>query len=305
MNEIKINTLIDLNLENYIELTKYIDNHEYEDKFTSPIALFGWTYYGYKFKFKICEINQVILIYIKHKNKQWSLCSSFYNLKNFNLNKIYRLVENDLSKLNDDSNIVYDNITEQMINDWQIDPNKLIQLNYYSNYIYLTETFKTFAGRKLQKKRNHLNNFVKQNYNYELINLNDFKDKQILLEYIENHNKRYQNSDNFSEMQFYKDLILKEIDKTKNYIGLVILINKKIVGVTICYLRKDICEIVLEKAEHEITGLYQFLIQQNLIVNNINKKYIDRQDDAFIEGLRKSKLSYYPIITISRFSSKV
>ncbi|MDE7221789.1 MAG: hypothetical protein K2N40_00760, partial [Ureaplasma sp.] len=92
---------------------------------------------------------------------------------------------------------------------------------------------------------------------------------------------------------------------TEEYVGLVILINKEIVGVTISYLRKDICEIVLEKAEHEIPGLYQFLIQQNLIVNNINQKYVDRQDDAFIEGLRKSKLSYYPILCISRFSSKV
>ena len=208
-------------------------------------------------------------------------------------------------ELNGNSTIIFDNIIEQMINDWKIDRNKLIQLNYYSNYIYLTETFKTLSGRKLQKKRNHLNNFIKQNHNYELIKLNDFKDKQILLEYIENHNKRYQNNDNISEMKFYRDLILKEIDATNDYVGLIVLINKKIVGITICYLRKDICEIVLEKAEHEITGLYQFLIQQNLLVNNIEKKYIDRQDDAFVEGLRKSKLSYYPIVIVTRYSSKV
>ena len=106
-------------------------------------------------------------------------------------------------------------------------------------------------------------------------------------------------------MKFYRDLILKEIDATNDYVGLIVLINKKIVGITICYLRKDICEIVLEKAEHEITGLYQFLIQQNLLVNNIEKKYIDRQDDAFVEGLRKSKLSYYPIVIVTRYSSKV
>ncbi len=305
MNEIKINTLIDLNLENYIQLTKYIDNHEYEDKFTSPVALFGWTYYGYEFKFRICETNQVVLIYIKNKNNQWRLCSSFYELKKLNLNEIYSIIEKDLLELNGNSTIIFDNIIEQMINDWKIDRNKLIQLNYYSNYIYLTETFKTFSGRKLQKKRNHLNNFIKQNYEYELIKLNDFKDKQILLEYIENHNKRYQNNDNISEMKFYRDLILKEIDATNDYVGLIVLINKKIVGITICYLRKDICEIVLEKAEHEITGLYQFLIQQNLLVNNIEKKYIDRQDDAFVEGLRKSKLSYYPIVIVTRYSSKV
>lgn len=305
MSEIKIDTLIDLNLDNYIKLTNYIDNHEYEDKFTSPIALFGWTYYGYKFKFKICEDSNVVLIYIKHENKQWQLCSSFYDLKNFDLNDVYKIVGKDLLELNGKIDISYDNIIEKMIIDWKIDSNKLIQLNYYSNYIYLTDSFKTFAGKKLQKKRNHLNNFVKQNYNYEIINLHNFEDKEALLEYIENHNKRYQNTDNFAEMQFYRDLILKEIYKSNNYVGTIILIDKKIAGITICYLRKEICEIVLEKAEHEITGLYQFLIQQNLITNKINQTYIDRQDDAFVEGLRKSKLSYYPIITVTRFSSKV
>ncbi len=61
-------------------------------------------------------------------------------------------------------------------------------------------------------------------------------------------------------------------------------------------------DIIIEKAEKTIRGLYQFLIKTNLVFHNINTEYVERGDDGGIELLNKSKISYYPIIISERFA---
>lgn len=97
------------------------------------------------------------------------------------------------------------------------------------------------------------------------------------------------------------DLLLNT--QTNPYFVGSLLIKKsinKIVGFTLVYIRPNIAEILIEQTDREIRGMYQYLLSQNLIINNINNWLIDRQDGAWSDNISASKLSYAPKIITKR-----
>lgn len=294
--------LQELNWNNYLELIKFIDEHDFIEEFWSPIAIMSWKFYGFDFYFHILNDESAIIFYIKNVNSNiFSISSSFYN-KNFKYQEKINFIQEDLFKLNKNREISFDQISINMINDWNLD-NNFHEINYVSNYIYNLETLKTFAGKKLQKKRNHLNYFLNNNKDISIKKIQDVNSNDIL-EYCNFHIKTYSEQFNKNELDVYNQFINCEMKKSNNFVGIVIYQNNKIIALTLCYLRKNICEVIIEKANKEIRGLYQFLISENLKLNNINQQYMDRQDDANSEQLAKSKMQYNPIYTIKRYSSK-
>jgi hypothetical protein len=57
----------------------------------------------------------------------------------------------------------------------------------------------------------------------------------------------------------------------------------------------------IEKANINISGLYNFINQQFLLHSFPEAKYVNREDDLGQEGLRKAKLSYQPIRLESKY----
>lgn len=287
---------------NYLELTTFIDDHNYVEKFWSPIAMLEYKSYGLEFYFHILEDESAIIFYAKGtKNNKWKISTSFY-IKNFSLNKINQVISEDLQILNNDLTREYKQISSSMITDWQLDKNNIYEMPYISNYIYKLDVFKTFAGKKLQKKRNHLNYFLLNNSNIVVKNIKELNNQEIL-DFCMKHMINYSQQYNESEINSYQHIINVDMKKNSNFVGIAIYINNQLEALTLCYLRKNICEVIIEKANKNIRGIYQYLIKENLIFNNINQEYMDRQDDYGLDYLTKSKMSYYPIITEHRYSS--
>jgi hypothetical protein len=70
-------------------------------------------------------------------------------------------------------------------------------------------------------------------------------------------------------------------------------------------LNNDTAVIHFEKANPQITGLYQ-LINQWLCQNTLRTfTYVNREQDLGIPGLRKAKLSYHPHHMIEKYSVTV
>ena len=52
----------------------------------------------------------------------------------------------------------------------------------------------------------------------------------------------------------------------------------------------------IEKADSNIPGAYQMINQQFVQHNCTDVMYVNREEDLGLEGLRKAKKSYYPVM---------
>ena len=100
-------------------------------------------------------------------------------------------------------------------------------------------------------------------------------------------------------------LALKNFEKLELKGGLIRL-NGKIIAFTLgSRANEDTFIVHIEKADYTITGSYQMINNQFAINNFEGIKYINREEDLGIEGLRKAKLSYNPIILADNYSATV
>ena len=81
--------------------------------------------------------------------------------------------------------------------------------------------------------------------------------------------------------------------------GGAIKVNGKLVAFTIGGpLTDDTFVVHIEKAFGDINGAYTLINQQFMEHEASKFKYVNREEDMGLEGLRKAKLSYYPEIIL-------
>lgn len=165
-----------------------------------------------------------------------------------------------------------------------------------ADYIYESEKLISLAGKKLHGKRNHINNFIKNypDYQYERIT-DDNKEECIVMA----QEWRVQNGcdDNPEKSAEFCVALrsLKELDEL-GLVGGLIRADGKVVAFSI---GEELCEdtfvVHIEKAYADIQGAYPIINQQFVLHEASAYRYINREEDTGAEGLRKAKLSYYPV----------
>lgn len=178
----------------------------------------------------------------------------------------------------------------------------------YFDYIYDAESLRTLAGRKNQKKRNHLNYFIKEyegRVNYKTLSKEDFNECiRVLKSWIKD--KEAQNSDDEGiddEFIGIKKIfdnydILKEDVKVGG-----VYIDGELQAFSIGEKINDNMAVIhIEKANSDIRGLYQYINQQFLLNEFSDVEFVNREEDLGIEGLRKAKLSYHPCRFVEKFT---
>lgn len=187
------------------------------------------------------------------------------------------------------------------------------QFNYkeerdFFDYVYDGESLRTLAGRKNQKKRNHLNYFLKEfegRYKFRLLEKEDFESCINLLKLWEDNKESGNNKEDGIDDEFVAiKKIFDNYETLKDKVKIFgVFIDDKLQAFSIGeYLNEDMAVIHIEKANAEIRGLFQFINQQFLISEFNNAKLINREEDLGIEGLRKAKLSYHPIKFVEKYT---
>lgn len=178
----------------------------------------------------------------------------------------------------------------------------------YDDYIYRTDALAQLKGNKFSKKRNLINQFRREYLNghdrAELVPINTDNAQeciQFLEEWCEMHEC---GSDEEDILACEKEAAVNTIQNIKTYgvKGLCIRIDGKVSAFGISsYLTPDMGTLQFEKAFPNIKGLYQFLDQMcaQRLFNGFT--YINKENDMQIEGLMKSKKSYYPIEMIESY----
>ena len=84
--------------------------------------------------------------------------------------------------------------------------------------------------------------------------------------------------------------------------GRVVIIDNKVEAMAIGEpLNKDTAVIHIEKASNCFIGLYQFINREFCSSEWSGYKFINREQDLGIKGLRNAKLSYSPIGFINKY----
>lgn len=177
-----------------------------------------------------------------------------------------------------------------------------------ADYIYLADSLKTLAGKKLHSKRNFVNRFMAQYdgmWTYEKL-CDENKD-----DVWQFHKKWHKNAGGTQEELSLKAetcAIKKAIDNYKqlDIIGGVLKISGEIVAFTLGTKSTDDMYVVqIEKGNIEFAGVYPVI--NKLFVENEcqDAVYINREEDLGIEGLRKAKLSYKPFEVKVKYIAKI
>ncbi|MBQ8165367.1 MAG: DUF2156 domain-containing protein [Clostridia bacterium] len=173
------------------------------------------------------------------------------------------------------------------------------------DYIYDTESMISLAGKKLHAKRNLVNRFkadYEGRWEYRQINFAD--DRKLIFEYLEKFKEK-----NGADDEAYREELLA-ITRAFDYsefleiYGGMILIDGEICAFTIgAPQNENAMDILFEKAYFDIKGAYQIIFNEFCINSCRGYKYINREEDLGIEGLRKSKLSYNPLFLTDKYEA--
>lgn len=295
----------DININSKKELDPYFDLVDYEACEYCFSTLYMWQHV-YKTGYFIGDDFAVIVG--EYEGDSFSILPL---AKRDNLSKVIDFVIDHFGSEN--KNIYLRGVTREVIEILKKDyPNKFeyIEERDLFDYVYDAESLRTLAGRKNQKKRNHINYFIKEyegRYEYKLLDKENFDE---CLELIQMWTSNKEDNDEFDEgiddeLAGIKKLF-KDYDVLKDRVKIAgIFIDGKLEAFTIGeLLNANMALVHIEKANPNIRGLYPFINQQFLVNEFEEVEFVNREEDLGIPGLRKAKLSYHPSRFVEKYTVK-
>lgn len=166
------------------------------------------------------------------------------------------------------------------------------------DYIYLEEKLRTLSGKKLQSKRNLINRFMAAydgRWSYEDITPETTREAYAFhLKWCRKNGCLH--NDSFEGETCAIVLALEHFEELGIRGGMLRLDGEVIAFTLGCPAAEDMFVVQIEKADSDIAGAYQMINQQFVLRNCGGFQYINREEDLGLEGLRKAKLSYYPVM---------
>jgi hypothetical protein len=151
------------------------------------------------------------------------------------------------------------------------------------------------AGKKLHGKRNHINKFKQLYPDWSYESLSDENVEECFQMALKWRNSNGCNDDPEKNAEMCVSLNSLRLYKELGFKGGVLRNGEKIVAFTVGEeLCKDTFVVHIEKAFADVQGAYPMINQQFVEHECMDYTYVNREDDAGEEGLRKAKLSYRP-----------
>lgn len=168
-----------------------------------------------------------------------------------------------------------------------------------SDYVYEVSALANLSGKRYHKKKNHVNRFKKL-YDFTYEEITDENKAECLKMLDEWMAEKEWNPSLAAEREaieaafrYYKEL---------EYKGGLIRMDGKVMAFTMGEeASKDTFVTHFEKALDTISQLYAVINQQFALHQLSTYKYVNREEDLGIEGLRKAKTSYHPVFMVDKY----
>ncbi len=167
------------------------------------------------------------------------------------------------------------------------------------DYIYSAQELIEMSGKKFHGKKNHINAFKKYNWSFSEITEKDFDEciSFCVEDYVKNDRAKTASgvSEQFAINTFFTNYRELEL------MGGLLRVDGKIVAVSIGErLNSDTLVVHIEKADTNYRGSYAAMCNEFAKHFAVGYKYINREEDLGIQGLRKSKRSYNPLFQLKK-----
>jgi hypothetical protein len=174
------------------------------------------------------------------------------------------------------------------------------------DYVYRTADLSEFKGRDLHKKKNHLNYFLNHFPEYRYDEMTE-DDADEAIAFIREFNLRKGVlAPNEMKLLEHEELAMQDVFKNLSKIGYIsgaIRIGGRIEAMSIGgRLGRNTVVCHIEKANTEFRGLYQAICSEYCKKLACRFKYVNREEDMGLQGLRKAKLSLHPARMVEKFT---
>jgi uncharacterized protein len=168
-------------------------------------------------------------------------------------------------------------------------------------YVYLSSDLCNLEGKKLHAKRNHINRLLQEHKaEYRAYRPEDY-DACIALHIQWMENKGGETK-GYKEEFTVTQTALSNMERLNLKCGMLY-VDGKLTAFSIgeCF-KDDMAIIHIEKADPDVQGAYAMINREFARAEWSGVKYINREEDMGIEGLRKAKLSYNPVFLIEKYT---
>lgn len=168
------------------------------------------------------------------------------------------------------------------------------------DYVYSVEELIRLSGKKFHTKKNHVNKFKKL-YNYEYQRMSPENRDEVLELFDRWYDSKKNEIPNLNEE---REAVIELLDNWKdlNITGGCLRVDGKMAafsfGEPLC---KEMAVIHLEHADTEYEGAFAAMNQQFLEHEWSGFKYVNREEDMGLEGMRKAKMSYRPVFQVKKY----
>ena len=178
------------------------------------------------------------------------------------------------------------------------------------DYVYNIDDLADLKGRKFQKKRNHLNRFRSLYPNWRVETLTPVNMDAVREMAADWYNARLEH-DPQADFHLEQRALRRALDRYDQLglEGMVLYDGDRVIAFSIAsQLHEDTMDVHFEKAREDVDGAYTAINQafsQYLRDKHLQIRYLDREEDMGIEGLRKAKLSYCPDHMVEKYWARL
>ena len=171
----------------------------------------------------------------------------------------------------------------------------------FADYVYEREKLLTLSGKSMHGKKNHCNKFKKRypDWSYEVITAENTEECLSMAEEWWQLNNQGEGGEKEAEIAVTMNAL-----RNREVLGLtggLLRAGGKVVAFAIgepC--GEDMFVVHFEKAFSDVEGAYSMINQQFVEHAMDGYTYVNREDDAGSDGLRRAKLSYHPAFLMEK-----
>lgn len=167
------------------------------------------------------------------------------------------------------------------------------------DYVYEIDSLADLKGKKYHRKRNHFNRFCDNNPDYTVEEFSDSNIERVCRMVSDWYADRLA-ADPDADFQMERSALKKALRdyRALGMDGLALFCGGEISAVTLgSRMSADTFDVHFEKARADVDGAYAAInceFARHIRAKYQGVKFLNREEDMGIEGLRKAKESYYP-----------